>query len=63
MSLYTSKDIHINDWVELTIYDEVVKKVEELEKIEKQPTFDQYLIFEWAPRITILDDMPGNEDK
>ena len=37
MSLYTSKDIHINDWVELTIYDEVVKKVEELEKLKNNP--------------------------
>ena len=42
---------------------EVVKGVEELAKIEKQPTFDQYPIFEWAPGIPILDDMTGNEDE
>ena len=46
MSLYTGKVIHSNDWVELLIYDEVVTRIEELAKIEKQPTFDQYPMFE-----------------
>ena len=32
MLLYTRKDIHRYDWVELTIDNEVVKRVEELEK-------------------------------
>ena len=30
-------------------------------KIEKQPTFDQYQIFEWAPGIPILEEMIGKE--
>ena len=37
MSLYTRKDIHINDWVEFTIDNEVVKRVEELEKFRNNP--------------------------
>ena len=32
MLLYTGKEININDWVKLTIDDEFVKRVEELEK-------------------------------
>ena len=63
MSMYTVKYIHSNDWVESHIDDEVVKRVEELAKIEKQPTFDQYTMFEWAPIIPILENMIGNEDK
>ena len=63
MSLYTGKDIHINDWIELPIDDEVFKRVEELEQIEEQPTFYQYPMFDWAPGITILDDMKVNEYK
>ena len=63
MMLYTGKEIHRNDWVELTIGNEFVKRVEELAKFEKQPTFDQYTMFEWAPGILILDNMTGNEDE
>ena len=63
MSLHATKEIHSNDWVELPIYDKVVKRVEELSKIEKRPTFDQYPMFEWAPGIPIFDDMIGNKDK
>ena len=37
MLLYTRKDIHINDWVEFTIDNEVVKRVEELEKLRNNP--------------------------
>ena len=59
---FTPIKIHINDWVELPMDNKVIKRVEELEKIEKQPTFDQYPMFEWAPGITILDDIAGNED-
>ena len=43
--------------------DKVIKRVEELEKLEKQPIFDQYPMFEWPPGMPILDDMTGNEDK
>ena len=63
ISLYTRKDIHSDYWVELSIDYEVVKRVDELAKIEKQPTLDQYTIFEWVQGIPILDNMPGNEDE
>ena len=33
MFLYIRKDIHSNDWFELTIDDESVKRVEKLAKI------------------------------
>ena len=62
MLVYTGKYIHSNDWAELPIDDEFVKSLEELAKIETQPTFGQYPMFEWAPGIPILDDMTGNED-
>ena len=61
MSLYTRKEIHVDDWIQLPIENEVVKRVEELSKIEKQPTFDQYSMFEWPPGINILVDMTGNK--
>ena len=37
MSLYTSKDIHSNGWVESLIENEVVKRVEDLEKFRDNP--------------------------
>ena len=40
MSLYTGKDIHSNDWVELLIDYDVGNRIKELANIEKQPTFD-----------------------
>ena len=43
--------------MELPIYDNVVKRVEEISKIEKHPTFDQYQIFGWAPGISIMEYM------
>ena len=46
MLLYTRREIHSNDWLKLSIDDEVSKRVEELEKIGKQPTFDQYPMFD-----------------
>ena len=61
MSLYTRKEIHVDDWIQLPIENEVVKRVEELSKIEKQPTFDQYPMFEWPSGINILVDMTGNK--
>ena len=63
MLLYTGKEIHRNDWVELPIEDEVVKRVKEPENFINNPTFDQYPMFEWAPGKPILDNMPCNEDK
>ena len=63
ISLYTAKYIHSDNWVELPIEKDVVKRVEELAKIEKQPAFDQYQMFEWSPRIPIMDNMTSNEDK
>ena len=56
MLLYTVREIHSDNLVELTIDDDVVKMVEEKSKIEKNPIFDQYPIFEWAPKIPIMDD-------
>ena len=53
MLLYTGKEIHIDDWVELPIDKYAVKRVEEMAKIEN-PTFDQYPIFEWAPETPIM---------
>ena len=47
----------------LPIDKNVVKRVEEIAKIEKQSTFDQYSMFEWAPVITVIDYMIENEDK
>ena len=61
MSLYTGKEIKSNNWVKFIIDDEVVKRVEELLKIVKQPTFYQYPMFEWEPGIPNLDDMAVNE--
>ena len=59
VSLYTGKDIRSNDWLELPIDDKVVKRVEELEKMEKQPIFDQYPMFEWAPGIPMFGNTTG----
>ena len=47
--------------MELPIYDDFVKRVDELAKDEKQPTFEKYPMFEWAREITIMDDMTINE--
>ena len=63
MSLYTGKEKYSDNWFELPIYDNVVKRVEKLAKIEKDPTFGQYLMFEWAPGIPIMYDMTENEDE
>ena len=63
MSLYNEKEIHRDDRIELTIDNEVVNRVEKPEKVDKQPNFDQYTIFQWSPETTILGDMIGNEDK
>ena len=60
MSLYTGKLIHINEWIEQTIYYDVVKRVEELAKKE-QNTFYQYPMFEWTPGIPIMYDMSESE--
>ena len=49
--------------MELPIYDDVVKRVEEQATIEKQPTLDQYPVFEWIPGIPIMDDMTESEYK
>ena len=39
MFLYKRRYIHIDDWVELTIEDEVIKRVKELEKLRNNPLF------------------------
>ena len=46
MSLCTREQIHSDDWVKLPIRYEVIKRVEEPAKIDKQPTIEQYLMFE-----------------
>ena len=63
MSLYSRKEIHSDDWVEFLIKYKVVKRVEEISKIEKKSTFYQYPMFQWAPGIPVLGDMKGNEEK
>ena len=45
MSIYTVKEIHSDYWVEFPIYDDAVKRVEELDKIDKYPTLGQYIMF------------------
>ena len=57
MSIYNRKYIHSNDWIELPIYDYVVKRAEELNGHEKYSTFDQYKMFEGEPGIPIMDNM------
>ena len=37
--------------------------VEELEKKEKPPTFDQYPMFEWTPGISIMDETTESKDE
>ena len=49
--------------MELPIYDDFVKRVDELAKDEKQPTFEKYPMFEWAPEIPIMDDMTENKEE
>ena len=63
MYLYTRKEIHIDDQVELNIGGNVVKRVEEPPKILKHPTFDQYPVFEWVPVIPIMENMTENEEQ
>ena len=46
ISLHTGKESHSNNWVELPIDDEILNRVKELARIEKNPTFDQYPMFE-----------------
>ena len=49
--------------MELPIDDDIVKKLEELEKLLNQPTFDRYPMFEWKPGITIMGNMTESEYK
>ena len=49
--------------MELPIDDDIVKKLEELEKLLNQPTFDRYPMFEWTPGITIMGNMTESEYK
>ena len=60
MSLYTVEEIHSNNWMELPIYNDVIKMVEEQAEKKKNPTFDQYPMFEWSPGITIMEYMTEN---
>ena len=60
MKVYHGKDIHSNYLVELPIDEDVVKRVKDLAKIEKEPTFDPYPMFEWAPGIPVMDNMTEN---
>ena len=40
MSLYTGKEINSNEWMELPLEDDVLKRAEVLEKNGKQRTLD-----------------------
>ena len=46
MSIYTRKEIHSNDWVELPIEYEVVKRVEELYLVHPKMTYSLILRYE-----------------
>ena len=63
ISLYTGKYTHRDTWVELPIDDNIVKWVDDLAKIGKHPNFDKYPMFQWAPVISIMDNMTENEDE
>ena len=49
--------------MELPIDYEIVKRVEEPARSEKQPTFEKYPMFEWTPGIPIMDEMTYIEDR
>ena len=49
--------------MEIPIDENVVKRAEEILKKGKQPTFDQYNMFEWTPRIPIMDDITESEEE
>ena len=63
ISLYTEKQIYSDECMELPIDDDIVKILEELEKLLNQPTFDRYPMFECKPGITIMGNMTESEYK
>ena len=61
MSLNTGKKIHSNQWTELAINEEVIKRVEELAEAEGiNEMINGELTFEWAPGVPIapIDEQP-----
>ena len=62
MSLFTGQLIHGFGWQEVPIHDDVIKRVEELAEIEKQPKMaDRVPLFEWSPGYEILDEQDLEE--
>ena len=58
MSLYTWKCVHIYQWTELPIDDDVIAQVRYLAEGENANKItDNYLIFECAPDVLITDDV------
>ena len=56
MSLYSGKWLHSYIWEELPIYQDVIDRVEQLAREEKQPFLDNnQSLFEWLPGQKIDD--------
>ena len=62
MSLYTGKRLHLYDWVEAPIDEDVIARVESMAKEEGQPTItDNMPLFEWGKDEVIEDDPEYSE--
>ena len=56
MSLRTGRKLHGFIWTEFTITEEIIVRVEELGKEDKQPLMENGPIFEWVPGNIVLDE-------
>ena len=61
--IYSCHYIHSDNWMELSIDENFVKRIEEPDKKEKQPTFDQYPMFEWAKVIPTMYNTKEDKDR
>ena len=58
MSLYTGKCLHIYQWIEIPIYDDVIAHVRDLaEGDDAKKMTDNYPMFELVPGVLITDDV------
>ena len=62
MSIRTGRKLHGFVWKELPITEEVITRVEDLGKQDKQPLTEKGPIFEWSPVNIILDQQEDEED-
>ena len=62
MSLRTVHKIYGFIWTELLIKEELITRVEEIGKEDKQPMMENEPIFEWSPGKIILDEQGEVED-